>query len=152
MVTPEPFERYPDVDWSVMTRLHTDFGTLVRSEQNRALLVFDSSAIQSELAPPFAHEIPEGAYDGGARMERLAEAIMSERHRAQDALDRLVPQGGGWIGDSHDTRYMVTPEPFERYPDGDWSVMTRLHPDFGTLVRSEQNRALLVFDSSTIQS
>jgi len=91
MVTPESFERHQDGHWNVMTRLHSDFDTLIQSEQNRALLVFDSSAIQSEMESPFAHDMPEGAYDQGARMARLAEAILSEQQIAQETLDRLAP-------------------------------------------------------------
>jgi len=90
-ITPDTPERVQDREWSVMTRLHSDFGTLVESERDRALLVFDSSYIQSWPEPAFAREIPEGAHGDGARLARLAEAIISEQQRAQDLLDRMGP-------------------------------------------------------------
>jgi len=90
-ITRETPERVQDGEWSVMTRLHSDFGTLVQSERDRALLVFDSSYIQSWPEPAFAHEIPEGAHGDGARLAGLEEAIISEQQRAQDLLDRMGP-------------------------------------------------------------
>jgi len=92
MVTPESFERHQDGHWNVMTRLNSGFGAMVQHERDRALLVFDSAQIRSELGPSFAYELPAGAYGDDMRIERLAEAIASEQKRAQETLEMLARQ------------------------------------------------------------
>jgi len=89
-VTPESFERHQDGHWNVMTRINSNFGAMIQGEQDRALLVFDSAEIQSELGAPFAYEIPAGAYDGGTlRIERLADEIALEQQRAQEIINMM---------------------------------------------------------------
>ncbi len=43
----------------VMTRLHSEFDSMVQQEQERAILVFDSKSIQSVPGEPFSYEFNE---------------------------------------------------------------------------------------------
>ena len=70
-VTQPDFERYADEPDSVMTRLHSEFGKVIQYEQERAKLVWDSSAIASEL---------EDSYSivAGKRHERMDQELLTE--------------------------------------------------------------------------
>ncbi len=55
-LTHPDFERPDDPDVSIKTRLHSDFADMVQDERDRALLVFNASAISSEPEEPFTYE------------------------------------------------------------------------------------------------
>jgi len=73
-----------------MTRMNSNFVGLVQLEEDRAVLVWDSSEIQGAPGEPFAYDLV-GDRDV-PRMERLADALASESSRAQALLD-LLTQG-----------------------------------------------------------
>ena len=87
---PDTFERHQDDMWIVMTRLNSNFASLVQAEQDRAVLVFDAVRLISEPGSVFAYEYPEGAYDEDTRLQRLADRIVAEQLRAQEIVDDLV--------------------------------------------------------------
>ncbi len=84
---PDAFERHQDDAWKVMTRINSNFASLVQAERDRAILVFDSQQIQSDPGTAFAYEYPGGIHDDSVRLEALADAIAAEQLRAQDVLD-----------------------------------------------------------------
>ena len=83
-MTHAEFERLADPDVSVMTRSHGSFDLLVEAERLRAELVFNSSAISSEIGESFSHDAP-------VRVDKLRDPEILERLRAEEleALQRL---------------------------------------------------------------
>ncbi|MDA7943413.1 MAG: DUF5011 domain-containing protein [Nitrosopumilus sp.] len=83
-MTHAEFERLADPHASVMTRSHGLFDLLVEAERLRAELVFNSSAISSEIGGSFSHDAP-------VRIDKLDDPEILERLRAEEleALERL---------------------------------------------------------------
>jgi len=88
-MTPERIEKGPDGTWSVMTRMHSNFGALVQYEEDRAVLVWDSSEIQGVQGEPFAYG-PGSTDRDIPKLKRLADQLASESSRAQALLDQLT--------------------------------------------------------------
>ena len=60
--------------------------------------------------------------------------------------------GNTWTQNDHDTWLQLTRTPYVEPKDSTMSVMTRINNNFDELVRYEAERAVLVWDSSSIQS
>ncbi len=86
---PDAFERHQDVPWKVMNRMNSNFATLVQAEQDRAVLVFDAAQLVREPGSVFAYEYPD-IQPGDVRLEQLADALLAERLRAQEIIDRMM--------------------------------------------------------------
>jgi len=52
------FVRYNDKSTSIMTRVHSDFGKILQYEEDKAIIIFDSMKIQSELSSSVAYDYP----------------------------------------------------------------------------------------------
>ena len=72
-----------DGSTQVMTRLHSEFDSMVQQEQERAILVFDSKNIQSVLDEPFSYEfheiIPRHLDEGLLEKMELEEILALEK-------------------------------------------------------------------------
>jgi hypothetical protein len=82
------FERFQD-SGDPLTRYHSAFGGVLNYEQQRALNVFDSTTIVSELPDSFAYDFPES--DGRITDEMIQEMIIQE-HIAQKVLEEMNKQ------------------------------------------------------------
>ena len=85
------FERFQD-SGNAFSRVHSDFGKIVDYEANRAVQVFDSASLESELPDSFSHEfiIPDRL-----SAELLEEMIIQE-HIAQKIVDEIRGIIAGW--------------------------------------------------------
>jgi hypothetical protein len=75
----QSFERFQD-SGNVFTRQHSDFGKIIDYEQNRAVRVFDSSKLISELPDSFGYhiEMKERVDDKMKQQMLLQEQIAKE--------------------------------------------------------------------------
>ena len=83
----QSFERFQD-SGNAKTRLHSDFGKIVTYEANRAVQIFDSTSLESELPDSFTHDI---IMSERLSPEMLEEMIIQE-HIAQKTLDAMNQQ------------------------------------------------------------
>ena len=83
----ESFERFQDTG-NAFTRMHSGFGGIIAYEQNRALNVFDATALQSELPDSFSHEI---SMSDRITDEMIQQMIIQE-HIAQKKLEEMDKQ------------------------------------------------------------
>ena len=84
----QSFERFQDAG-TAYTRMHSGFGGIIAYEQNRALNVFDSRELISELPESFAYVFPET----GDRMTLELKAKMLEQEQiANKILEDLDKQ------------------------------------------------------------
>jgi hypothetical protein len=81
------FERFQD-SGEALTRQHSGFGKVVDSEAQRAIAVFDSASLKSELPPSFSYDI--------TITERITPEVLQEmqiqQHIAQKILDAMDKQ------------------------------------------------------------
>jgi hypothetical protein len=81
------FKRFQD-SGNALTRQHSAFGGIIQYEQNRALNVFDATALKSELPDSFVHDISIG--------ERITDEMIQEmiiqEHIAQKKLEAMDKQ------------------------------------------------------------
>ena len=92
-VTQPDFERYADEPDSVMTRLHSEFGKVIQYEQERAKLVWDSSAIASELEDSYS--IVTAKKHQRMNQELLTEMEMQELLAQERSQNKLI-YNWGW--------------------------------------------------------
>jgi len=83
------FERFQDTG-NPYTRMHSGFGGIIAYEQNRALDVFDSSKLVSELPEIFTHIFPE---QGQRITEELRLKLLEQEQIAQKILEESKAQG-----------------------------------------------------------
>jgi len=82
------FERFQDTG-TAYTRMHSGFGGIIAYEQNRALDIFDSSNLFSELPASFAYIFPET----GQRMnEEMRQEMLVQEEIAKRILDEMDKQ------------------------------------------------------------
>ena len=82
------FERFQDTG-NAFTRMHSGFGGIIAYEQNRALDVFDATALVSELPASFAHIFPEST----ERIdEQMIQDMIIQEHIAQKVLEEMNKQ------------------------------------------------------------
>jgi len=84
------FERFQDTG-DARTRMHSGFGGLIASEQNRALDIFDSSNLVSELPASFTFIFPETGQKIADEMRQtklLQEQIAKEIHDEMNKQER----------------------------------------------------------------
>ena len=83
----QTFERFQDKG-EPLTRLHSGFGGMIVDEQYRALEIFDSSKLISELPDSFGHHIEI--------KDRMTDEIMQEminqEQKDKDLLERTYLQ------------------------------------------------------------
>ncbi|MDA7941865.1 MAG: DUF5011 domain-containing protein [Nitrosopumilus sp.] len=93
---------------------------------------------------------------------RTAEFVVKRGNQHPAETVRLVQEdrrydvwtdqdGFAWTRNSYGSWLQLTHAGFERPPDPGVSVMTRIHDGFAGLVEAERERALLVFDSGSIE-
>jgi hypothetical protein len=84
----QSFERFQDTG-NAFTRQHSEFGGILNYEQKRALNLFDSSKVISELPESFAHEFPETQ----SRMnESLKQQMLEQEKMAQKSIEEYTLQ------------------------------------------------------------
>jgi len=82
------FERFQDTG-NAFTRSHSGFGGIIAYEQNRALEVFDATALVSELPASFAYIFPET----GERIdEQMIQDMIIQEHIALKVLQDMNKQ------------------------------------------------------------
>ncbi len=82
------FKRFQD-SGEPLTRLHSGFGGVILDEQERALSVFDSSALVSELPESFAYTFPESHE---RITEQMIQDMIIQEHIAQKVLEEMNKQ------------------------------------------------------------
>jgi len=82
----QSFERFQDTG-NAFTRMHSGFGGIIAYEQNRALDIFDSSNLVSELPASFAYIFPE---TGQRISDELKEEMLIQEQIAKEILDGMV--------------------------------------------------------------
>jgi len=78
----QKFERIQDLA-DPKTRIHSDFGKIITYEQKRALKVFDSSDLISELPKSFAYIFPESN-------ERMNDEMKQEMHLQEEIAKGIL--------------------------------------------------------------
>jgi len=69
-------QKEPDLMWNAMTRINDNFPAMIIYEQEKAVLIFDSSKLSSELGETFAYDLPKTDAEKQAELEiRIAEEI-----------------------------------------------------------------------------
>ena len=81
-ITAADFERHQDDISSVMTRQNSNFASLIEQERQKALLVFDSSELISELDDYFAYDYSNVDSDM-SKLDKYAYELQLESERAQ---------------------------------------------------------------------
>ena len=81
-ITVADFERHQDGASSVMTRQNSNFASLIEQERQKALLVFDSSELISELDDYFAYDYSNVDSDM-SKLEKYAYELQLESERAE---------------------------------------------------------------------
>ena len=81
-ITAADFERHQDGTGNVMTRQNSNFASLIEQERQKALLVFDSSDLISELDDYFAYDYSNVDSDM-SKLEKYAYKLQLESERAQ---------------------------------------------------------------------
>ena len=81
-ITVAEFERHQDGASSVMTRQNSNFASLIEQERQKALLVFDSGDLISELDDYFAYDYSDVDSDM-SKLEKYAYKLQLESERAQ---------------------------------------------------------------------
>ena len=81
-ITAADFERHQDSTSSVMTRQNSNFASLIEQERQKALLVFDSGGLISELDDYFAYDYSNVTSDM-SKLEKYAYELQLESERAQ---------------------------------------------------------------------
>ena len=81
-ITAADFERHQDGASSVMTRQNSNFAGLIEQERQKALLVFDSGDLISELDDYFAYDYSNVTSDM-SKLEKYAYELQLESERAQ---------------------------------------------------------------------
>ena len=81
-ITAAEFERHQDGASSVMTRQNSNFASLIEQERQKALLVFDSGDLISELDDYFAYDYSDVDSDM-SKLEKYAYKLQLESERAQ---------------------------------------------------------------------
>jgi len=84
----QSFERFQDAG-DARTRVHSGFGGMIANEQNRALDIFDSSRLISELPESFAYIYPE---TGQRITEEMIQAMLLQEEIAKEILDEMDRQ------------------------------------------------------------
>jgi len=82
------FERFQDTG-NALTRQHSGFGGIIAYEQNRALEIFNSSNLVSELPASFAYIYPE---TGQRITEEMRQAMLLQEQIAKEVLDEMDKQ------------------------------------------------------------
>jgi hypothetical protein len=77
----QSFERLQDTG-NAFTRTHSDFGKIVDYEQNRALKVFDATALESQLPDSFAYEF--------SFTDRLSDEVIQEMINQETIAQRIL--------------------------------------------------------------
>jgi len=84
----QSFERFQDTG-TAYTRMHSGFGGIIAYEQNRALDIFDSSKLVSELPESFTYIYP----DTGERMTaELMEKMLEQEQIAKKIIEESKVQ------------------------------------------------------------
>ena len=78
-ITRPDMQQRDDSPTSVMTRIHSNFASLVIDEQDRATLIFDSKAIQGTLDESFSYDMP-------LRLDRVSDLTLLESLSIQEML------------------------------------------------------------------
>ena len=81
-ITAAEFERHQDGTGNVMTRQNSNFASLIEQERQKALLVFDSGDLISELDDYFAYDYSNVTSDM-SKLEKYAYELQLESERAQ---------------------------------------------------------------------
>ena len=81
-ITVAEFKRHQDSTGNVMTRQNSNFASLIEQERQKALLVFDSSDLISELDDYFAYDYSNVDSDM-SKLEKYAYELQLESERAQ---------------------------------------------------------------------
>ena len=81
------FERFQDTG-NPYTRLHSGFGGIIAYEQNRAIQVFNSTEIISELPDSFSIDMPIGE----RITPEMEDKMLLEEHRAQKTIEESKVQ------------------------------------------------------------
>jgi len=84
----QSFERFQDTG-DARTRMHSGYGGIIAYEQNRALDIFDSSNLVSELPASFAYIFPE---TGERINEEMRQAMLLQEQIAKEVLDEMNKQ------------------------------------------------------------
>jgi hypothetical protein len=79
----QSFERFQDTG-TAYTRAHSGFGGIIAYEQNRALDIFDSSELVSELPESFAYIYPE---TGQRIIDEMRQAMLLQEQIAKKILE-----------------------------------------------------------------
>ena len=82
------FKRFQD-SGEPLTRLHSGFGGVINYEQQRALNVFNATALVSELPESFAYIFPES---GERITEQMIQDMIIQEHIAQKVLEEMDKQ------------------------------------------------------------
>jgi len=82
------FKRFQD-SGEPLTRLHSGFGGILNYEQERALSVFDATALVSELPDSFAYVFPES---GERITEQMIQDMIIQEHIAEKVLEEMNKQ------------------------------------------------------------
>lgn len=78
--------REPDVMWSAMTRVNSNFADMIIHEQNKAILIFDSTKLISIPGESFAYDLPKSTVEQQAELDIR---ITIEADRAEKQLQEL---------------------------------------------------------------
>ena len=81
-ITAAEFKRHQDGTGNVMTRQNSNFASLIEQERQKALLVFDSGDLISELDDYFAYDYSNVTSDM-SKLEKYAYELQLESERAQ---------------------------------------------------------------------
>jgi len=84
----QSFERFQD-SGNAFNRAHSEFEKIINYEQNKALQVFNSTTIQSELPNSFAYAFPE-TY--GRITDAMIQEMIIQEHIAQKVIDEMSKQ------------------------------------------------------------
>jgi len=82
------FERFQDTG-DARTRMHSGYGGIIAYEQNRALEIFDSSNLVSELPDSFAYIYPE---TDERITDEMRQEMLSQEEIAKEILDEMDSQ------------------------------------------------------------
>ena len=88
MQTTHPdFERFQDGTSNVMTRQNSNFASLIEHERQKALLVFDSSNIASQVGDYFAYDYSDIDRDT-SKLEKYYLELQIENQKAQQYTNK----------------------------------------------------------------
>ncbi len=83
--------KQPDLMWSVMNRINSNFADMITVEQNKAILIYDASKYVSVLGESFTYDAPKSTEEQQAILDK----------RIADEIKRITPLTKDYTKNQH---------------------------------------------------